>query len=329
MAVSAAKHFGARFNNCLARMLSIPQAGPEISDRIVSFNAQTLAREDVHKQALLREFAALKNQRAASIVAALPVAHDDVLDAAAMDRLLVRVHCEMQRMSEEFQHGQRVAELLNPLLRALRQSGFQGLIRVVDIGCGTGYVLRWLTANKALAEDVELIGADYHPALVAEAQRLAAAENLSCRFVVANAFKLAQPAAVYLSTGILHHFRGAGLIDLFKQHQQPETCAFLHFDFHSSALAPFGSWLFHLVRMREPLARHDGVLSAARAHPSRELLAAARAGAPNFAATVYGTRLWGLPIPRAFHTLTGVRPKYRDAFVRNLGNRVASLGVIE
>jgi len=177
-------------------------------------------------------------------------------------------------------------------------------------GCGTGYVLRWLTANKALAGRCRVDRGGLSSALVAEAQRLAAAENLSCRFVVANAFRLAQPAAVYLSTGILHHFRDSGLIDLFKQHQQPETCAFLHFDFHASALAPFGSWLFHLVRMREPLARHDGVLSAARAHPSGELLAAARAGAPNFVAAVYGTRLWGLPIPRAFILSPAFLPKF-------------------
>jgi SAM-dependent methyltransferase len=323
------RHPGAHFNRVLARVLSIPQTGPEISDRIVAFNAETLAREAVHKQTVVREFVSLNNQRAANIVEALPVADDDVLDADAVDKLLVRVHCEMQRMSEEFQHGRRVAELLNPLLRALREDGFRGPIRVVDIGCGTGFVVRWLTANAALEEDVELIGADYHPALVNEAQRLAGAENLSCKFVVANAFKLAQPAVVYLSTGILHHFRGPGLIDLFKQHNRPETCAFLHFDFHASVLAPFGSWLFHEVRMREPLAKYDGVLSAVRAYPSNELLAAARTGAPEFATAIYGTRLWGMPIPRVFHALVGILPRYRDGFIRKMGKRIASLGVIE
>ena len=103
-----------------------------------------------------------------------------------------------------------------------------------------GFVLRWLTAHEALGGDVELIGADYHPALIDEARRLAEAENLSCRFEVANAFRLKQPATVYISTGILHHFRGRELIDLFAQHNRPGTCAFMHFDFHQSALAPFG-----------------------------------------------------------------------------------------
>jgi len=310
------------------RLLSIPAEGPEISDRIVAFDTDTLERLPVNRGAIIKEFQSLKNKRAASIVEKLPAGEDGTLDPDAIDRLLVTVHCEMQRISEEFQHGRRVAELLNPILQTLRE-GKPGPLRVVDIGCGTGFVLRWLTAHKAVPNDVELIGADYHPALIEEARRLSAAENLPSQFTVANAFRLPEPASVYISTGILHHFRGSELIDLFAQHERPETCAFLHFDFHQSPLAPFGSWLFHVVRMRQPLAKHDGVLSAVRAYTAEELLSAARIGARNFISTVYGTRLWGLPIPRAFHSLVGIRRKYYDAFIANLGRKAASLGVIK
>jgi SAM-dependent methyltransferase len=316
-------------NHVLARFLRIPQTGPEISDRIVSFNPQTLARESVRKQDVIREFMSLGNHRAANIVQGLPASSEDILDEEAVDDLLVGVHCEMQRMSEEFQQGRRVAELLNPLLRTLREHELGDRIRVVDIGCGTGFVVRWLSANAELGRDVELVGADYNPALVKEARRLAAAENLSCRFEIANAFQLAEPAAIFLSTGILHHFRGPALVDLFKQHNRPETCAFLHFDFHASLLAPFGSWLFHRVRMREPLAKYDGVLSAVRAYPSEELLSGARTGAPEFTSAIYGTRLWGSPIPRAFHALVGILPQFRESFIRNMGKRIGSLGVID
>ena len=81
--------------------------------------------------------------------------------------------------------------------------------------------------------------------------------------------------------------------------------------------------------MREPLARHDGVLSAVRAHKSKYLLNVTRTAAPEFISAIYGTRLWGLPIPRVFHSLVGIRPQYRDAFLENMGNRIASLGKIE
>jgi hypothetical protein len=90
---------------------------PEISDAIVAFDPATLKRRPVAKSQVLAQFSALGNQKAARIVARIPDC-DDVLDAAAVDRLLVTSHCEMQRMSEEFQHGKRVGELLRPLLKA-------------------------------------------------------------------------------------------------------------------------------------------------------------------------------------------------------------------
>lgn len=312
----------------MADVERIDNHGPEISDAIVSFDPETLERKPVMKSEVVREFSELRNRTAVRVVESIPE-RDGVLDTDAVDRLLVTSHCEMQRMSEEFQHGRRVGELLRPLIRALREGGVAGRIRVVDIGCGTGFIVRWLAAHNYFDDDVEVIGADFNEALIAEARRLAAVEKLNCTFVVANAFRLDHPAAIYLSTGILHHFRGQGLADLLRQHDRQETHAFVHFDFHSSPMAPFGSWLFHAVRMREPLAKHDGVLSAVRAHKSRYLLEAARTAAPGFVSTIYGTSLWRMPIPRVFHSLVGIRPAYHEAFVRNMGGRIASLGKIE
>jgi len=297
--------------------------GPEISDAIVSFDPETLTRRPVMKSDVLRQ---LRNRSARRVVEKIPD-HEGVLDPAVVDQLLITSHCEMQRMSEEFQHGKRVGELLKPIVRALREGGLERKIRIVDIGCGTGFVVRWLTAKEYLGSDVEVIGADFNEALINEARRLAHAENLNCTFIVANAFRLDQPADVFLSTGILHHFRGDGLADLLKQHRVAQ--AFVHFDFHCSPMAPFGSWLFHAVRMREPLAKHDGVLSAVRAHPKRHLLEVAKTAAPEFVSAIYGTSLWRLPVPRVFHSLVGIRPAYHQAFVRNMGNRSTSLGKIE
>ncbi|HEX2270248.1 MAG TPA: class I SAM-dependent methyltransferase [Pyrinomonadaceae bacterium] len=299
---------------------------PEISDAIVSFDPETLERRPVLKSDLLRQFSELGNRTAVRVVERI-AEHDGVLDRAAVDQLLVTSHCEMQRMSEEFQHGKRVGELLKPILKALREGGVNRKIRIVDIGCGTGFIVRWLTANAYLGDGVEVIGADFNEALVAEATRLAQAEKLNCTFLVANAFRLDHPADIFLSTGILHHFRGDSLAGVFKQHRTAQ--AFVHFDFHRSPMAPVGSWLFHAVRMREPLAKHDGVLSAVRAHPSRHLLDVARSAAPEFVSAVYGTRLWRLPVPRVFHALVGIRPEYHPTFVRNMGHRIASLGKIE
>lgn len=45
-----------------------------------------------------------------------------------------------------------------------------------------------------------------------------------------------------------------------------------------------GAWVFHRARMRVALSRHDGNLSARRAHPAAVLLAAVAEGTPGYAA---------------------------------------------
>jgi len=297
----------------------------EISDLIIDFDPDTLRRRPVVKRAVVEQCAARGQRRAARLIAAMPD-RDGILEPAEVDRALLAAHFELQQMSEEFYHGQRAYEYLRPLLNALRTTGVKPPIRVVDVGCGIGYVIRWLAARTELAGEVELIGADYNVALVEEATRLAVAENLRCSFVVANAFRLPRAASIYLSTGVLHHFRDEALRRFFAQHDRPESLAFAHFDFQPTFFAPIGSWFFHLVRMRLPLARHDGVASAIRAHSSDTLLAAARRGAPGFVSRMYGTRLWKLPVPRVMHTVAGIRPAYHDALVEALGRRAGRLG---
>lgn len=308
--------------------LTLPKNGREISDAIVSFDPETLERKPVVKADLIEYFSNAKNRTAVKIVEKIPE-REGVLDEAVVDEILVAAHCEMQRISEEFQHGRRMAQILRPIIETLRGDDRQRKIRIVDIGCGTGFVLRWLAA-KNIFDNAELVGADFNAALIKEANSLARAENLNCKFVVGNAFSLSEPADIYLSTGILHHFRGASLSELFAMQDRTEASAFVHFDFYNSFFAPFGSWLFHAVRMREPLAKHDGVLSAIRSYKSEELLETAKHSAPNFSTAIYGVKLWGLPVPRVFHSLVGIRRKYKDDFSENLGAwRRFSLGVIE
>ena len=294
----------------------------EISDLIVDFDAATLQRRPVAKNAVMEKFQAVGDRHAAQIVAAMPE-QNGVLDAEYVDRLLVRVHCEMQRLSEEFQHGRRVLELLTSMLGAAKTCGQPAPYRIVDIGCGTGYAIRWLAACGALGPDVQLIGVDFNRALIAEARRLAALERLDCRFEAANAFTLARPATLFLSTGVVHHFRGEALTEFFRQHEGPETWGFAHFDFQPHVFARPGAWLFHYIRMRESLSRHDGVISARRAHTAATLLAAARHS--SFACGMYSTRVGRLPIPRVFHTLLGLRRQGLSAFRQALGRRVGRL----
>jgi hypothetical protein len=88
---------------------------PEISDLIVDFDPESLARLPVSQVAVVEHFQQLGNRRAARVVAGMPP-KDGFLDAQAVDRLLIRVHWEMQRLAEEFHHGRRLRELILPVI---------------------------------------------------------------------------------------------------------------------------------------------------------------------------------------------------------------------
>ena len=302
----------------------LPTEGPEITDLIIDYDPATLERKPVRKAEVVARFAALSDFYAVRVVDSIPDVKG-VLDPAAVDRLMIATHCELQRMSEEFEHGRRVLELIQPLLAALRATGARPPYRVVDIGCGTGYVARWLAAHGRLPEDVTISGVDYNRALVEESRRLATLENLRCDFEVANAFRLSRPATILLSTGVLHHFRDASLDAFLAQHAGAGALAFAHFDFQPSPAALPGAWVFHMIRMSLPICHHDGVLSAARAHPASALVAAAQHSGPGFATALYGRRFAGTPLPRVFQSLVGVERGLADAFTAALGPRAARL----
>ena len=300
---------------------------PEISDLIIQHDPVTLERLPVRKDDVRSVFAKLGNRQAVRVIDALPD-RNGVLDPAAIDKLFVVVHSEMQRLAEEFYHGGRVWELLQAVIAAIRATGaaHNERLRVVDIGCGIGYTVRWLAARTPLAaQGVDLVGMDLNSALINEASRLARAEYLPCRFVHGDAFSPANSGHIYLSTGVLHHFRGNDLANFFRLHELPETQAFLYYDFQPSFLAAPGSWFFHVVRMRTSLARHDGVLSAVRVHSAETLVSTARAASPGFASAMYGRKIWRTPFPRVFHTLVGIRRPLIPEFRRALGHRVGRL----
>jgi SAM-dependent methyltransferase len=306
--------------------LQLNPAQPEITDLIVSHDPATLERLPVNKSFVLDTFATFRNRQAIDVVRAIP-AREDLFDPQAVDRLILTVHWEMQRLAEEFFHGLRVFELLTVVLYALQANGIPRPVRVVDVGCGIGYVIRWLAARTNLAsQGVELVGIDLNGTLIREANRLAAGESLPCRFLQGDAFSSNHAAHIYLSTGFVHHFRGDALHQLMHRHNLPYTTAFLHYDFRPWTLAPLGSWFFHFLRMRTAIARHDGVLSTVRAYHGRTLTTASRNALPDFSSGIYGSTIWGTPMPRVFHTLVGLRRQILPAFKNGLGVRAIRLG---
>jgi SAM-dependent methyltransferase len=294
-----------------------------LSDLVVSFEPGTLARVPVDKGDVVARLDRESNVVGRRIAESLPCTPDGRLDDRKIDALLVDAHRELQRLSEEFDHARRVAELVTPVLDALAIAR----PRVVDVGCGLGYVLRALAHGRLLARAAELIGVDFNAALVEEASRLARLESLDVSFQRSDALALEPSADVYLSTGVLHHFRRDDLRS-FIAAQMDRGKALVHFDFQPSPLAPVGAWLFHHTRFRTPLARHDGVLSAIRAHSPESLLRAAVRGPRGFRAALFGKRWAGL-VPRVFVALVVVREDAWERFVVALGRRASRLGTSE
>ncbi|MCP2168186.1 methyltransferase domain-containing protein [Goodfellowiella coeruleoviolacea] len=159
---------------------------------------------------------------------------------------------------------------------------------------------------------MELVGVDLNATLIAQATRLAGVERLRCRFVTGDAFEPGVAVedgarTIVISTGLLHHLPAAQLPEFFAAQRRLGVHAFAHWDFDAGPWATLGAWVFHRARTREAVSRHDGVLSARRAHPAAALLRAARLGADGYRiACVDGPR-W---LPRLTHVvrpITGTR----------------------
>jgi SAM-dependent methyltransferase len=302
-----------------------PLDRPEISDLVIAYDPETLDRLPVHRDHVIGELEQHGMTAAARIVARWPHA-SGVLDGAFVDGVLLRSHLELQRLSEELRQGERMRCLLVPLLEALRGERVPGPYRIVDVGCGLGYVVRWLAAHGALGDDTRLLGCDYNAPFVRFAARLAGEERLACDFAVANAFRLDEGATIFMSTGVIHHFRNEALDRFLAAQATSSAWAFVHCDIKPTYLAPLGAWLFHRARMREPLARHDGVLSALRAHSGAVLADTARRTCPGFAVALYDGEREILPITKVMQALVGVRRSLADAFRERLEARASRLG---
>jgi len=295
--------------------------GPEISDLIVDYDPVTLARKPIKKDDVLARLK--KEGRSAPLAVARTIqAENGILDPVAVDGVLIRSHLELQRLHEEFRVGATIRMLLAPMLELVRKATKERPIRIVDVGCGLGFITRWLSKEGALGDDVELLGVDYNKAFVNASTALAEADGLDCRFRAANAFKLDAPAHVYISTGVLHHFRGDDLVRLFAEHERSKALGFVHVDIRPSKVAPIGSWIFHQARMREPLAKWDGYWSAVRAHTAETLTSAVREGAPTFRVATLDANPGIYMVVRIFQAIAGVRKKQ----AANLAKVYASLG---
>jgi SAM-dependent methyltransferase len=276
--------------------------GVEVLDLIVDLDRA--GANPVRVDAALHSCELAHDDWASRLIASIP-ARDGVLEQDPIDDLVIGVHREIDRLSSVARHGPRVRDALRPLIETLRAAGHPPPYRIVDQGCGTGYIIRWLAAD-GVPDDVELVGVDVNPLLVDEARRLAADGGLACRFEIGDALEPDHEATVIVSTALLHHLSPADLVSYFTAQARGAAVGYLHIDLRPGAPTVLGVALVHGLLMRLPVSRHDGIRSAQRAHSPSVLAEAAQAGAPGFTRSTARFRLLD-PLAPMLTMIAGLR----------------------
>jgi SAM-dependent methyltransferase len=165
------------------------------------------------------------------------------------------------------------AVTLNALSRVKRRKGLSGRIRIADLGCGGGDMLKlvngWSQKNNV---STELLGVDANPNIVAYARKNVPLENVSFKAtdIFSNDFKLME-FDIVMATLFFHHFTDVQLIEFFNQLKQQVKTAVIINDIHRHPLAFYSiKWLTQGFS-KSPMVIHDAPVSVLRAFARNEL----------------------------------------------------------
>ncbi len=146
-------------------------------------------------------------------------------------------------------------------------------IRIVDLGCGNGDMLRKLHRfGKDKGYSFELVGVDANPNSVAYARELSSGlENLT--FETLNIFSdefVEMDYDIAIATLFMHHFSDEEITKLVSGLQRKSTIGVLINDLHRSELAYALFWVISLF-FRNEVARNDGLVSIRKAFRREDL----------------------------------------------------------
>lgn len=162
----------------------------------------------------------------------------------------------------------------------LKTAGTQEEIRILDVGCGNGDMLRVL-ADYAIKKGLKfkLLGIDANNFTVGHARELSAGyPNIT--YICADIFEEIQKTESYhiiLCTLTLHHFKDAEIVTLLKAFHQKASLGIVINDLQRSAIAYYLFIALCFVFGLNQMSKDDGLVSILRGFKRPDLLAYAKA----------------------------------------------------
>lgn len=164
---------------------------------------------------------------------------------------------------------------LNGVKKLLRKVSGQNLIKIVDVGCGNGDMLRRL-ADYGLQKNLnlELIGVDANTFTIDYAAALSSGYdniNYTCEDIFSKSFSELKYDIV-LCTLTLHHFKKDEILSLLDTFYGNAKLGFVINDLHRNVLAyRLFQALCFVFRLNE-MSRKDGLTSILRGFKKQELI---------------------------------------------------------
>lgn len=176
---------------------------------------------------------------------------------------------------------------LSGLFELIKDFDKQKTIRIADLGCGGGDILKlihvWGMREKY---KFELWGIDANPNIIAFAKENIG-ESPSIRFAAVDIFSgefKRQNFDIAIGTLFFHHFSSDRLIEFFRQLYQQATIGIVINDLHRHWLAYFSIKVLTTLFSRSAMVKFDAPLSVLRAFSRKELIEILdKAGIGNYA----------------------------------------------
>jgi 2-polyprenyl-3-methyl-5-hydroxy-6-metoxy-1,4-benzoquinol methylase len=197
----------------------------------------------------------------------------EIMDDFAMEGEILRDALDKIASINQLLGGNKVT--LDGVKTLINSKPFDQVIRITDIGCGNGDMLRTL-ADYAKKQGLHfnLKGIDANKFTINHAESLSANYpniTYSCSDIFEDLNK-DEPCDIMLCTLTLHHFKDEEIIDLLNNFKRSATMGIVINDLQRSAVAYYlFKTLCYVFRLND-MSREDGLISILRGFKRADLL---------------------------------------------------------